>query len=421
MDFKRLEQTLKNINSFSEAGEGINRLAYTDEERQAADEIGEICKKEGMSVKYDSVGNLIARREGTHPELPAVAFGSHIDSVYEAGAYDGTLGVAAAIEIIRSLNEAKIQTEHPLELIVFACEESARFSFSTLGSKAIAGLLKKEDIADLQDKDGIFLRDAFQKYKLHLDKFGEVKQRKGAYKAFFELHVEQGPVLEEKNIPIGIVTGIAGATRFQLNIEGEASHSGTTPMGYRKDAFLGAAEIALAIEKAAKAEKSVGTVATVGVCDVEPGAMNVIPGRVKMQVDIRGISEASKKMVIQKLFQSIKDTEEKRGLIIHHTRTNDQAPVVLSEEVIQELSKTCDENEYAYQLMPSGAGHDAMNMTNLCPVGLIFIPSEKGLSHNPKEYSSIEQIAPGATILKQEILKWAGVADRTADKIQSLP
>ncbi|GGP11099.1 Zn-dependent hydrolase [Oceanobacillus neutriphilus] len=258
MDFKRMEQTLKNINSFSEAGEGINRLAYTDVERQAAAEIGRICELEGMAVKFDSVGNLIAKREGMNPELPAVAFGSHIDSVYEAGAYDGALGVAVAIEIIRSMNEANIQTEHPLELIVFACEESARFSFSTLGSKAIAGLLKKEDIADLQDKDGIFLRDAFKKHGLHLDKLSGAKQRNGAYKAFFELHVEQGPVLEEKNIPIGIVTGIAGATRFQLNIEGEASHSGTTPMSYRRDAFLGAAEIALAIEKAAKAENLSG-------------------------------------------------------------------------------------------------------------------------------------------------------------------
>lgn len=407
----RLEQTLEAINAYSDPGAGINRLAYTEQERQAVDYIRSICQAEGMTAWIDAVGNLIARREGRNSELPAVAFGSHIDSVYAAGKYDGTIGVAVAIELIRSLNEKNIQTEHPIELIVFACEESARFGFSTLGSRAIAGHLKKTDIAELLDKDGIYLKEAFREHGLSIDNIEQAGRKQQDFQVFLELHIEQGPILEKENKQIGIATGIAGSARFKVKVKGIASHSGTTPMDYRKDALLGAAEIALLLEEAAKVEYKHGTVATVGVFEVKPGAMNIVPGDVEMNIDVRSISEASRNAVIKRLIQKINDMKEKRHLFIDYKKISEQASVILDEQVIEEMIKTCEEKNYSYHIMSSGAGHDAMNMATLCPAGLIFIPSKDGLSHNPNEYSNMEQISLGADVLKNEVLKWAKVSN----------
>lgn len=407
MNIERIEQTLATINTYSDSGAGINRLAYTDMERQAVEYIRTLCENENMTVQIDAVGNLIARREGKDPNLPAVAFGSHIDTVYAAGKYDGILGVAVAIELILDLNEKDIQTEHPLELIVFVCEESARFGYSTLGSRAIAGTLKKQDVVDLQDKNGIYLTQEYEKYGLAIDKLEKAKRKQNDFAAFFELHIEQGPVLEKEETQIGIATGIAGSTRYKFEVFGVASHSGTTPMAYRKDALLGAAEIALALEEAALAEREHGTVATVGVFNVKPGAMNIIPGAVEINVDIRGTSETSKNRIIETLLRTVQVIEKKRHLEIDYKKISEQAPVMLNENIIEEIKKTCEEKGFSYKLMPSGAGHDAMNMAALCPTGLIFIPSKGGLSHNPAEHSSMEQIALGAELFKNEILKWA--------------
>ncbi|MGP4105963.1 Zn-dependent hydrolase [Virgibacillus sp. L01] len=409
MDLKRLQNTLNTLNKFTDEGQGINRLAYTDAEQEATKYVIGLFKQAGLSVKVDSVGNVIARREGANPDLPVVAFGSHIDSVYEAGEYDGTVGVMAALEVIRTLNDEGIETDHPLELIVFACEESARFGISTLGSKAMVGLLEEKDIADLKDKNNLSLSDEFSKYSLNIGEIKKATRKKEEIAVFFELHIEQGPVLESNGKQIGIVTGIAGPTRFRLQIKGQSSHSGTTPMRYRKDAFLGAAEIALLLESAAISEASEGTVATVGVCDVKPGAMNVVPGMVEMDIDIRGNSTASKEVVINQLYKAINEVENNRNLKVNHTKIGDEQPTEMNPDIIRSLEETCKENEYSYELMPSGAGHDAMNMAKLFPSSLLFIPSINGLSHNPKEYTSWEQIAVGATLLEKEILKWAKV------------
>lgn len=410
MSLTRIEQTLTKISEFSDPGKGMNRLAYSDVERKAMHYVMELCKGEGMQVRLDAVGNLIARREGTNPNLPAVAFGSHIDTVYEAGKYDGTLGVIAALEIIRRFNDKEIETEHPLELIAFTCEESARFNFSTLGSKAVAGSLEKEDILNLQDKNGLFLRDEFTKNSLSVDDIEKAKRDGKDFKVFFELHIEQGPVLEKEGKQIGVVTAIAAPARFRLQIAGEASHSGTTPMNYRKDAFLGAAEIALALEDAAILEEVNGTVATIGVCDIFPSAMNTVPGAAELKIDIRSTSAISREKVIEQLKVAIARAQEKRGLQIDYTQLSNEPPIRMDQAVVTGLQETCEANGMSYKLMPSGAGHDAMNMAQLCPVGMIFIPSKNGLSHNPEEYSSLEQIAVGIDLLEKEVLKWAVIS-----------
>ncbi|TWT06567.1 Zn-dependent hydrolase [Planococcus sp. CPCC 101016] len=408
MNKNRIEKTLNEINKFGGSGVGINRLAYTEEEQQAKSYFVELCKKEGMKVKCDSAGNIIARREGANPSLPVIAFGSHLDTVYEGGKYDGAVGVVIALEIIRSLNEEELTTEHPLEIISFAGEESARFGYSTIGSKAMAGIVSKE-CEELKDNNNIFLKDELSKYSFNL---AGAKRKKEEFKAFFEIHIEQGPILENENKSIAVVTGIAGPTRYKLKIEGQASHSGTTPMRYRKDAFLGAAEIALELETAAKKEEEHGTVATTGVCEVKPGAMNVVPGSVEMKIDIRGISSESKNRVINQLHAAIENVENSRNLKTTIEKIADENPILLNDEVIESLKDTAENLGYPPLLLPSGAGHDAMNMAKLCPTGLLFIPSKAGLSHHPQEYTSLEEIIIGAKILKEEVVKWAKIVEK---------
>lgn len=412
MNIARLEKTLNDINRFGYSDKGITRLAYSNIERKAVKYVAHLCEQEGMEVRIDSVGNMIARREGNNPKLPVVACGSHIDTVNPGGKYDGTIGVVGALEVVRSLNEKGIVTEHPIEIICFACEESSRFGVSTIGSKAMTGILKKESISNLIDKEGISIGEALSECSLDIDGIESSNRRKEEFKVFFEMHIEQGPLLEKEGKQVGIAIGIAAPTRFELQIQGKASHSGTTPMNYRKDAFLGAAEIALDLEEAAKMEQANGTVGTVGVCEVQPGAMNVVPSFVEMKIDIRGTSIESKNKVIENLYLSVNHLKQKRGLQIVVNQLSNESPIELSDEVIDSLTSSCKLNDFSYLHMPSGAGHDAMNMAKHCPTGLIFVPSKDGLSHHPDESTDIEQIGIGVILLETEIIKWARCSEK---------
>lgn len=410
MNIRGLERTLKDINSFCSSDKGITRLAYTAIERKAVEFIANLCKQEGMTVRTDFCGNMIARRVGRNPRLPAVGCGSHLDTVIQGGQYDGAVGIAAALEVVRSFNEKGIRTENPIEIICFACEESARFGVSTIGSKAMVGELKKESIVRLKDNQGVTIQEAFSECSFDFDKVEQCVRSKGDLKVFLEVHIEQGPILEAQQTQIGIVYAIAAPTRFHIHIQGKASHSGTTPMNLRKDALLGAAEIALDLEQAAKAESENGTVATIGVCDVKPGAMNVIPDSVDMKIDIRGTSAESKSKVIWQLHAAFERVQNKRGLIIDSELISEEQPIPLDIGMIRSLASSCERLGITYKIMPSGAGHDSMNMAKLCPTGLIFVPSKDGLSHHPDEFTPIEAIGIGAILLEEEIMKWAGVS-----------
>ncbi|WP_174727365.1 M20 family metallo-hydrolase [Mesobacillus harenae] len=407
MNIERLKKTLNEINQIGCSDKGITRLAYTEEEKQATDHFISLCKKEGLLVRIDECGNVIARREGANPELPVVAMGSHLDTVKSGGKFDGTLGVISGLEVIRTLNEKEIETQHPIELISFACEESARFGVSTIGSKAMTGSLNKDKIENLKDGKGISISNAFSSKGLEFSKVGQSKREQKEFKAFFELHVEQGPILEKENKKIGIVTGIASPTRLEVVVKGKQSHSGTTPMNNRKDALLGAAEISLELEKAAKKEADKGTVATVGVLDVKESAMNVVPGEVMIKIDIRSTSIESKQKVLEEIKQSFNRIANKRWLTIDWKVLGDELPVLLDEQIVKDLSELCEHLAISYIHMPSGAGHDAMNMATICPTGLIFVPSAEGLSHHPDEYTSIEDIGVGVQLLEEIILKYA--------------
>lgn len=408
MKLERLRQSFEELARFTDEGEGINRLAYTETERNARTFLIEQFEHAGLTVRIDYAGNVIARREGRSPDLPVVATGSHIDSVYAAGEFDGTAGVLVALEVMRSLADEGVETEHSLEVLIFACEESARFGASTLGSKAMTGRLDPAYTRSLTDKNSITLARAFEENGLDLEEVHLAKRFRDEFKAFVELHVEQGPVLEKQGKAIGVVSAIAAPIRFHVHVGGTADHSGTTPMDYRHDALLGGAEIALSVEKAALAELEHGTVGTVGVFSVQPGAMNVVPGSADLYVDIRGTNRESRRRVATALETAINAVAKARGLDIWMDELSSEEPVQMDSTLVAELTAICEEREVAWLEMPSGAGHDAMNMATLCPTSMIFVPSKDGLSHNPAEYTSMEQLMEGAEILRAFMLKQTG-------------
>lgn len=412
MNVKRLQTTLDKLNTFGYSDKGMNRIAYSEVEQAALHYMIELMKAEGMDVRVDAIGNVIGRLEGTDPELPAVACGSHIDTVYDGGKYDGVVGVVAGLEVIRMLNEENIKTKHPIELIIFACEESARFGVATIGSKAMTGRINNEGLSKLKDRDGISFFDALQSQGITVHQLAEVERDKSEIHVFYELHVEQGMVLEHEKMQIGVVSGIAAPTRFEITIKGQAAHSGATPMWLRRDAFTAAAEIVLLVEESAKSEALNGTVATVGSSQVFPNAMNVVPGEVVLQVDIRGIFKASKDKVVKELKRKIVEVERRRGLEIDKTELTDEMPIKLAQDVVESIKTRCKQLELNFLEMPSGAGHDAMNMAHICPTGMIFIPSKDGISHNKNEYTSIEDIGTGVQLLKEEILHAAEITTK---------
>lgn len=404
---ERYQILFDKINQYNSGDRGITRVAYTNEEQTCTHAFMRLCKAENLEIRMDACGNVIARREGKVKGLPPVVMGSHLDTVYQGGKYDGTVGVTAALEVIKRLNERGIETNHPIEIISFACEESARFGVSTVGSKAMAGVIDKEKYRNLTDRDGISMEKAFALCALDFNSIEEASRANEEFKAFFELHIEQGPILINNEKKIGIVTGIAAPERFIFKIIGKASHSGTTPMNMRRDALLGASEIALALEKAAIREQKNGTVATVGVLNIQSGAMNVIPGEVEMKVDIRSTSLESRKRVLNELQEVIAAVKQTRQLEIQSFEISSEEPVLLHADVIDSLTKICETKELPYEVMPSGAGHDAMNMARLCPTGLIFIPSVDGLSHHPNEYTPMDDILLGIDVLEQAVLHYA--------------
>ncbi|MCL1631183.1 Zn-dependent hydrolase [Sporolactobacillus sp. CPB3-1] len=413
---ERVKATMEALGKIGSTERGMMRLAYSEEERQATDYFIAQCKAAGMSVRTDAAGNVIARRSGTCSNAPAIGIGSHLDTVIEGGKYDGSLGIIAALEVVRDLNDHGIRTQHPIDLFVFACEESSRFGFSQIGSKVLAGLITQKDIADLTDKAGNTIQTVFANRGLDFGRLGEAQLPKHALAAFMELHIEQGPILEGKNLPIGVVSGIAAPTRFNICVRGHAAHSGSTPMNLRQDALIGAAEITIELEKAARREMQHGTVATVGDIEIAPGAMNVVPGETHLKVDIRSISRTSKDRVVKCLYLFLDHLRDTRHLQIDCHLLSNETPVRMDPQMIDMFEKICQKQNIRFTHMPSGAGHDTMNMAALCPVGMIFVPSAGGISHHPDEHTDLAEIITGIDVLKAAVLERA-VAEPTEKQV----
>lgn len=399
---KRLAANLAALEKITAAGPGINRLAFSDSDWQGRAFIIALMEAAGLTIRTDAFGNVIGRRAGSQPDLPAIMFGSHADSVPSGGNFDGVVGILSAIEVIQSLNEAAYQTEHPLEVVLFMAEESSRFGTATLGSKAMMGQLTVEKLQQLKDKDGHSLHEVLAARGLKPDAVANAKYAE-EIKAFFEVHIEQGKVLEHEQKQLGIVTGIAAPTRLKLRLHGQADHSGATPMPLRHDGLCAAAEIILQVEALAAAEKDPAVVGTVGVVRVQPGAMNVIPGEVELGIDIRSICAAAKARVTQKLQESVQTICQRRAIPFDLQVLADETPVSLHASVIGLFEQLCQQKAASFMKLPSGAGHDAMHWAHKAPTGMLFIPCKNGISHNPAESATVSDIAAATEILEAAV------------------
>jgi len=403
---KRLAINFEKMSTITAPGQGITRIAFSDEDWQARSFVIELMKEAGLTIRIDHFGNVIGRLEGTDPNAKVVMLGSHIDSVPNGGNFDGVVGVLGAIEAINCMNEANFVNDHPIEIVVFMSEESSRFGVATLGSKTMCGKMDVPTLKKLVDKKGHSLYNILKLRGLDADKIDEAVYPH-ELKAFMELHIEQGKVLEATDSQLGIVTGIAAPTRLKVIINGQADHSGATPMNMRQDALCAAAEIILQVEKLAKTSKEFSVVGTTGIIHAQPGVMNVVPGKVELGIDIRSIYMETKIKVVKAVMSQIKTITEKRNLTADITTLTNETPVKLKDEVISFLDDICKEKNYAYMQMPSGAGHDAMHWAHVAPTGMIFIPCKKGISHNPAEHAEMKDIIAGTEVLYTVICKLA--------------
>ncbi|KZE51647.1 Zn-dependent hydrolase [Brevibacillus parabrevis] len=386
-----------------EAG-GITRLSFTPEERAAKDLVASFMKEAGLDVREDEVGNLIGRKEGKNPSAPAVLVGSHIDSVPNGGNFDGPLGVLAGVEILQTMNEQGIETEHPIEVLALTDEEGTRFGYGMIGSRGIAGLIKRSEL-EQADKDGITIAEAMRQVGLDPDQTSLAARAPGSVKAYVELHIEQGKVLESRGLSVGIVTGVAGPLWMKFILEGEAGHAGATPMNLRRDPLAAAARVMLAIEEeAARTRTSVGTV---GQIQAFPGGVNVIPGRVEFSLDLRDVDELIRDDVERRICDRAKAICAERNVTLKVELLQRIAPAVCSDSIQEAAADGCAAEGLEVFRLPSGAGHDCMQLADLCPVGMIFIRSQAGISHNPAEYSTMEDCADGAKVLYRTVLTLA--------------
>lgn len=389
----------------NQEGGGVTRLSFTEGERAAKEVVASYMDEAGLSVYEDAAGNLIGRRAGKDPHAPVVLVGSHVDSVYDGGNFDGPLGVLAGVEVLQTMNERGIETKHPIEVVAFTDEEGARFGFGMIGSRALASTLTSENLRH-EDKRGISIAEAMRDSGLDPYSIGDAARPPGSVKAYVELHIEQGKLLENEDLPVGIVTGIAGPLWLRFVLEGEAGHAGTTPMDLRRDALASAAHIMRSIE--AEATKTGTTVGTVGQLSLSPGGINIIPGRVEFSLDLRDIDEHVRDEVEQRIVAEANRLCEERGIALSIETLQRVAPAPCSELVRNAAKTACKELGFEPHLLASGAGHDGMQLMNLCQMGMIFARSTGGISHNPAEWTSKEDCAAGCSVLYYTVSKLAG-------------
>ena len=401
----RMDQRIKALSAFGANSEGgVSRVAFSEADLAGRAYIRDLMREAGLSVRMDTAGNIIGRREGSEPDLPAIMFGSHIDSVPGGGNYDGDVGVIGAIEVIQLLQDNAIRTRHPLEVVSFTDEEGG-----LIGSRAMIG-----DIGDatlgVVSHSGMTIGDGIRAVGGDPSRLEKAARRPGELTAFIELHIEQGAILHDENIDIGVVEGIVGIRWWDVTIEGVANHAGTTPMNRRWDAMVTAAEYILAVNKVAT-RLSGRQVATVGRLRAEPGAPNVIPGMVVLSLEIRDLSAAK----IQRVFDEIRREGERiakaRLTPVRYEEIDvASAPAPTDERMRRIIAASADDLGLSFKFMPSGAGHDAQDMALIAPTGMIFVPSVDGISHSPKEFTSAEDMANGASVLLRTVLKIDGGA-----------
>ncbi|MGB2927085.1 MAG: Zn-dependent hydrolase [Limnothrix sp.] len=377
---------------------GVSRLAFTDEDLLARQQVRRWMIEAGMVVRIDAAGNMIGRYQGLENQLGAIATGSHLDTVPVAGWFDGCLGVLAGIEVVQTLKENNLKTKHPIEVIVFTDEEC-----TVLGCKAMAGDIVP-DPNYYRRNNGTDIETCLQKIGGNWSEIATAKRSDQEIVAFVELHVEQGGILEHEQTDIGVVQGVVGQHRFKVSIEGRPNHAGTTPMNMRQDALVAAAQIVLMVNQLAVHTPG-DQVATVGYLEVSPNAVNTVPARVDLKIDLRDLSQPRLNTLVAQMREKCAEIAIATDTKIDMMQTLHVPPTLSAPMIMETIQEVCDEQDYSYTYLPSRAGHDAQEIGRFTEMGMIFVPSKAGISHSEEEYTSPEQCEQGVNTLLQTILK----------------
>ncbi len=400
-------QHLSTISACPEPSPAVTRVVFTDEDLRARAYLESLYRQAGLQVRVDAIGNTFARWVGAQPDLPAVATGSHTDAIPHAGMYDGTVGVLGGLEAILTLQAAGVVPQRSIELVMFTSEEPTRFGIGCTGSRLMAGAIGCDQLGSMKDQAG----DSYDQVRQQAGFTGpldSVRLAPGHYDSWVELHIEQGPELEAAQLDIGIVTAIAAPATYQFVVEGVGGHAGAVLMPVRKDALCAAAKVVLAIEYLAKKSKSPDLVATVGKLEVYPGAINSIPSRVTLSLDIRDIDMANRDEIVAEAVAWAGRIAVQKEVGISHHCLNADPPAISSERIVQAIQQSCLDTDCSYQNMISRAYHDSLFMSRIAPTSMIFIPCRGGVSHRPDEYSSPKQMVRGVEVLARTLAKLSG-------------
>ena len=405
---------MRDLNALSRIGLGdrgsVTRLVFSIKELRSRQLLIHLMRQAGLQIRIDAIGNIFGRLDGLAPRAPAVLAGSHLDTVIHGGKYDGPVGVIGALEAVRTIRENEIPVRAPLEVVCFVGEESSRFGFSTLGSSLVAGQLRPRDLTHAVDARGTKLSDVLAELGIAGKKMNALRLDPKSFKAYLELHIEQGPVLEAKKKRIGLVTSIAAPSRFKVVFKGRADHSGTTPMEMRRDALVASAHLIEYIETICRRYSSMAkgrVVGTVGALKIEPGVINAVPGRAELSVDIRSTSAYWKDHVARRVKATARSIARQRSIGVQILNIREEKPVPLDPRLLRVTREICESRKIDYEIMPSGAGHDAMQMAKITPAGMIFVPSRRGISHNPDEWTHPDDIALGCQLLMETMIRVA--------------
>jgi N-carbamoyl-L-amino-acid hydrolase len=402
VDSSRLQGTLEKLSEFGRNPEGgVTRIGFSETDMAAREYVFGLMKQAGLEVRVDPAGNIFGRRAGSE-KLPVLLFGSHIDSVLHGGNFDGDVGSMGSIEVMRALNDGKVLTRHPLEVVIWTNEEGNHFGLGTLGSGVAAGLLGSE-ILDRKDDQGLTVAEWLRRYGQDPSRLSEARIPSGTIAAFLELHIEQGPNLYEKGIPIGVVQGIVGVKRWKCVIQGFANHAGTTPMNRRHDALAAASRDVLAVREVVRAETG-SQVGTVGFMKAEPGAINVIPGRAEFPVELRDLDDAKIDRMWARIQEEFRATDKVEGVETSCTPLDDVKAARADPPLQTAIRDAAKSAGLATLDLPSLAGQDSQEIARIAPMAMIFVPSKDGISHSPKEFTSPQDVANGAEVLYRTIL-----------------
>lgn len=396
----RIARDLEHLKQFTATpGNGCTRLPFTKEAREAVNYLRQLMEEAGLEVTEDAAGNVIGTLKGENPDEPCVMMGSHYDSVVNGGDYDGIAGVICAIEVARLLKEEGITPKRNFVAVGFCDEEGMRFGTGYFGSGAMLGHRDVEYTKNFADTDGITIYEAMKGYGLDPEKIGEAAWKEGSIGHFLEAHIEQGPVLDAEGTELGLVEGIVGIQRYMVTVHGRADHAGTTPMDMRMDAVDAATKVISKIADWAR-EKADGTVSTVGYINTVPGGMNIVAEKVEFTVDIRSMNNDNINDITNRILKALDKEVAEFGGSYEMDNKLTITPVHLSEEMLDIMEEDCKAKGYSYRRMPSGAGHDSLEIGQSIPTVMIFTPSKDGRSHCPVEFTKYSEFAKAATIMK---------------------